>query len=130
MCEVVYSAEMAITGTEWTEIQNRIDKNRPKGFPVWAKESLAFAIVMAGAAFIIHSYIPAQIGSQTSTMSVDVASLKTDVSTIKNEVSEIRKDIKDVLIKSLDSARQELQQNKQSPTQGRRSALHLVSCLR
>ena len=62
---------------------------------------------MAGAVWVIQSHIPAQIGSQTSSISGDVAVLKEQFGTIKADVSEIRKDIKDILIKALDATRQD-----------------------
>jgi hypothetical protein len=110
--EDVYSAldpSMALNQADKEEVR-RIVENR-KGFALWAKESIAFSIVTAGAIWIISTYVPEKITSQTSGMSSDVAVLKNDVGTIKNDLSEMRKDIKEQLSKALDGARQELQKS-------------------
>jgi hypothetical protein len=115
-CEELYSSVVetpAMNQADKDDVKRIIAESR-KGFPLWAKESVGFAIVMAGAVWIIQSHIPAQIGSQTSIMAGDVAVLKDQVSAIKTDVSEMRKDIKEQLTKALDNARQELQKGKAS----------------
>lgn len=102
----VYSNEageaMAQQITE-SDVKRLIAESR-KGFPAWAKESLGFAIVMGGAAFIVASYIPEKITSQTSAMGADVGALKESVGSLKTDVADIKKDIKDSLNKALDRA--------------------------
>jgi hypothetical protein len=106
----------AMTQQDRQEIKNLIEEaeKRIKGkrLSEWLKESLALAIVLGGASFIVHEYIPAQIGSQTSGMASDVAVLKSDLSSIKTDVAALRKEIQEQLTKALDSARQQLQQQK------------------
>jgi len=103
LTEVVYLPDTAMNQADQQEVRRIIAEGR-KGFPLWAKESLGFAIVMAGAAFIVSSYIPDKITSQTSAMATDIGTLKESVGTLKTDVGDIKKDIKDVLVKALDRA--------------------------
>jgi hypothetical protein len=116
--EVVYFDESEMTQPDRTEINGLItaseQRMKSKRWGDWAKESVVLMIVLGGSGFIIHDFIPAQIGSQTSNMASDVATLKSDVGTIKGNVQEIRKDIKDQLSKALDAARQEIQNGHKS----------------
>ncbi|HXB66835.1 MAG TPA: hypothetical protein VNY05_01220 [Candidatus Acidoferrales bacterium] len=120
-CEEVYSASsMPLNPNDRLEVQTIIAASRPS---LWerVKESLPVLVVMVGTTFIVHSYIPAVIGSQTSGITSDIATLKADtgtlkesVGTVKTDVADLRKDIKEQLTKALDNARQELQKGKAS----------------
>jgi hypothetical protein len=59
----------------------------------WWKESVLATIIMVGAGFLIHSYIPAAISSQTAAIASDVSSTKTDVGNLKTSVSSIQADM-------------------------------------
>lgn len=120
------------------EVEKMITASR-KGFPAWAKESLAFCIVMGGAAFFVNSYIPEKIGNQTRGMGEDISSLRSSMSTVQHDVTEIKGEIKDTLNKALNRALDNVQSRPQS-TKGSRdrssadfalgaSALKLASSL-
>jgi hypothetical protein len=102
-CDELYSdwANYRMNQADKEEVRRLIAETR-KGFPLWAKESLGFAVVMAFAAFITYHYIPAQIGSQTSGLASDISGLKESVATLKTDVSGIRQDLKDAINRALD----------------------------
>jgi hypothetical protein len=122
LIEVVYLPDTEMNQADQQEVKRIIAESR-KGFPLWAKESLGFAIVMAGAAFIVASYIPNKITSQTSPMGADVGALKESVGTLKTDIADIKKDIKDTLNKALDRAFATPAQSSRPP--GKRSRLEL-----
>lgn len=93
-------------GQEPIPVVIRGEKTR---FPTWAKESAGFAVVMAGAAFIVSSYIPAQIGNQTRQMGEDISGLKASVGTVQHDVGEIKTDLKDAINKAFNRALDGLQ---------------------
>jgi hypothetical protein len=97
-CRFRSEDRMGIVGSEWENIQARIDKAmaatrddiarelKGKKWPEWVKESLAMGIVMAGASFMIAHYIPAAIHTETESQSSDISSLKTSIEQIKQDV--------------------------------------------
>jgi hypothetical protein len=95
----------------------------------WLKESILASVVMAGAAFVVHSYIPdaikgetASIASDVSSAKADIGNLKTAVTNIQTDVSGIRNDVKDILKDALKGAYKKVVQASPSGDQRERRA--------
>lgn len=129
--EVVYSdIVLSMNQADRAEISNLISQSearvKSRRWPEWLKESIVLVIILGGCGFVLHSYIPAQIGSQTSSMASDVSSLKTSVDTIQKDVSEVKKDIKDTLNNALNRALQALPHDRSGGTpKGQGTALQI-----
>ena len=127
-CEDLYS-----TGAN--ELMNPMDQDvvkqliaqSKKGFPGWAKESLAFAIVMAGAAFIVTSYFPTLIESHTKTLSNDIATLRSDIASVKESTARIDRNVESLLGKAFDKLLQAPSVRAQSKGAGPKESAQIKS---
>jgi hypothetical protein len=91
--KVVYSEadlQMPLTEKDREDIKTLI---RETAKLPWWKESLVVGVVMVGGGFIVSSFIPAQIGNQTSGMARDIGIQNTSIADMRGDIGAIQKDV-------------------------------------
>jgi len=103
-CSIECDNTMALNDSDRAWIQEQIRKAASGWMPLWLKESVFLAVVLAGGGFILRETIPDKIRGETADIRSTLGSLSTDVGNIKTDVSQIRTDLKETFNKFLERA--------------------------